>query len=145
MHVGSESQESELLAVWRQRRASDSVHCHALQASPQRAVQSAEQHVRRAVSAVDVLRRLWWLFAIDAIVLGVEVLTFSPESSLSSVESIGLAVLNLGMVAAIGYFAARYSGRLQDAFKAGLIFWFIWRPIWFFLTSAISSLVGGLD
>jgi hypothetical protein len=94
---------------------------------------------------VDIVRRLWWIFVLDAIIYVVNALTFSPQEKQLGTAGTVFEILSYAIVTVAAFLAARYSGRILDAIKIGALFWFIWRPIPFLISSALSITAGTVD
>lgn len=95
------------------------------------------------MAVISILRRLWPIFALDAAIYFAIVIGYSNNAG-GLVRGVS-EVLTYAMVAAIGYFSARFSGRLMSSLATGAIFWFVWKPFLFLLSGIPAVAMGSLD
>ena len=94
----------------------------------------------------NIIRRVWWVFAIDATIGVLNEFVFSHEAAkLNAAGTAFLIFISLIAVTIAAFFEARHSGRILDAIKMGAMFLFIWKPILFVVFSALSLATGSVD
>lgn len=91
----------------------------------------------------NIIRRIWWVFAIDAAIYVINAFMFSPDAS--KLDGDAFLIFSFIAVTIAAFFAALHSGRILDAIKMGAMFWFIWRPILFIVFGALSIATGSVD
>lgn len=87
-----------------------------------------------------LLLAIWPVLAADAVIYALNEATyvFGSKSGIGWLYEI----IGYGLVLLAGYLAARESGFISRALLAGVVFWFLWRPL-LALAAGLIGLIAG--
>jgi len=85
---------------------------------------------------------MWLAFAIDGVIFVIISISFRIDPVTGGRIRSVFEFVSYAIVALAAYLAARKSGKISRALAGGVLFWFVWKPLLFFM-SGLGGLLWG--